>query len=133
MSLYPTIFLTVAEASPEPNFMPSGTLVVIPIDMTVNQMVEISVNQMSNTQDYSMRGSLSVYPGGDPIPSSSFEGIGTFAVMKYGAYPLAVYVPGQIPPENTFPIQVSPGVYNLNILNLTNEKNIFGFALTVLA
>lgn len=132
MALYPITTLTPATASVEPNLLPSGTLFVIPIDMTTVNMTQLTLNQMSNTQDYSMRAWVSQFPDGIPLPSS--VGTGIYPVMKWDGLPIVVYLSGQTPPENTYSIEVpSSGIYNLNVLNLTNMANYFGFSKTDLA
>ena len=127
MSLYPTIVLDAATAALDNNFIPPGTLVVIPIDMTVPQMTQISMAQLSLTQDYSLRTWVSVYPGGRVIDA-------LFPILRTVGLPFIIYVAGQTPPANaTYTILVTPGNYYLNILNLTNEANVFAFSQTDLS
>ena len=132
MSLYPIVILTPSEASIAPNLIMPGNLIVIPLDMTTIQMTSIDLQQVSNTQDYSMRAWLSVYQNGAPLPSS--DGVsGIFPIIKFSLFPIIIYIESQTPPANSFPILVTPGLYNLNILNLTNERNVFNFSQTNLA
>lgn len=120
--------MTADSLSTEPNLLPPGNLIVVPLDMTIVQMTQIMLQQMSNTQDYSMRAWISQFPGGIPL------GSGIYSVLKFGAgLPIIVHVASQTPPENTFPVLVSPTEYFVNILNLTNEANFFGFLQTNLA
>lgn len=126
MSLYPTTIID-PDAALGNNAIASGTLICIPIDMTSSQMVQIVLSQLSLTQDYSLRTWVSVYPDGNAIAP------GLFPILRNGGLPFIVYVPGQTPPSNTYAIRVTPGSYYLNILNLTNEANVFSFNLIELA
>ena len=132
MSLYPTTVLDAVTAALNPNPIQPGNLIVIPIDMTSTLMTSIDLQQMSNTQDYSMRAWLSVYESGIALPSDA-NPAGIYPVIKFSQYNIIVYREGQTPPESTFPILVPAGEYFLNILNLTNELNYFGFTKTDLA
>jgi hypothetical protein len=137
MSLYPITTLDATTAGLNPNGIMPGTLIVIPIDMTTVQMTSFDLQHLSNTQDYSLRAWLSKYPDGVPIPSS-IDGVATiaagiYAIIKFSKLPMVIYIAGQTPPIDSFDILVSPGLYNLNILNLTNEVNVFGFIKTDLA
>ena len=117
MSLYPTTVLDATTAASGNNLIPSGTLLVIPIDMTVTQMTQIGLAQLSLTQDYSLRTWVSVYPDGMPIG-------GIFPILRFASLPFTIYIAGQTPPQNTgYGVLVTPGSYYLNILNLTNEAN----------
>lgn len=129
MSLYPTTVLDVITAAENPNPIQPGNLIVIPIDMTSTVMTTIDLQQMSNTQDFSMRAWLSIYPSGAALPSDD-NPAGIYPVIKFSQYNIVVYQNGQTPAESTFPINVLPGMYFLNILNLTNELNYFGFTKT---
>lgn len=126
MSLYPTTIID-PDAALGNNAIASGTLISIPIDMTNSQMIQIVLSQLSLTQDYSLRTWVSIYPDGKAIAP------GLFPILRNGGLPFIVYVPGQTPPSNTYAIQVTPGSYYLNILNLTNEANVFSFNLIELA
>ena len=122
MSLYPTTFLDATTAAADNNLMPPGTLTVIPINMTVTQMTQINLAQLSLTQDYSMRMWVSVYPDGIPIG-------GMYPILRFAGLPFTIYIAGQTPPQNTgYAINVTPGRYYLNILNLTNEANVLRFS-----
>ena len=127
MDLYPTTVLDAATAASDNNTIPSGNLIVIPIDMTVTQMTQITLRQISLTQDYSLRMWLSVYPHGMTVEP------GMFPVLRFGGVPFVIYVAPQTPPSDTYPIFVLPGVYMMNILNLNNETNMFTFSQTILA
>ncbi len=133
MTLYPITILDAVDAVLEPNPILSGTETIIPIDMTTTLMTELTVFQMSNTQDFSLRAWLSKYQNGIALPSIGFATGGNYPIRRFGGVPIIIYVAGQSPPANTFPIEVTPGQYYLNILNLTNEQNIFGFTKTDLA
>lgn len=122
MSLYPTTVLDATTAASGNNLIPSGTLLVIPIDMTVTQMTQIGLAQLSLTQDYSLRTWVSVYPDGMPIG-------GIFPILRFASLPFTIYIAGQTPPQNTgYGVLVTPGSYYLNILNLTNEANVLRFS-----
>lgn len=128
VSLYPTTVLEASVAAEEPNVILAGTLTVIPLDMTVSQMVQLNLWQMSIwTEDFSLRAWISVFENGIPYPP------GPTPIIRYGGAPIVVYVESQTPPEHSIAVPVPPGVYFLNILNLTNSTNIYGFAETVLA
>ena len=122
MSLYPTTVLDATTAASGNNLIPSGTLLVIPIDMTFTQMTQIGLAQLSLTQDYSLRTWVSVYPDGMPIG-------GIFPILRFASLPFTIYIAGQTPPQNTgYGVLVTPGSYYLNILNLTNEANVLRFS-----
>lgn len=126
MSLYPTTVIDPATLALEPNIIQPGNLIVAPIDMTEAQMVQIDLQQMSNTQYFSLRAWLSLYQNGIAYPP------GNYSVLNWAGAPIVIYVPGQTPPDYTFAIEVPPGMYFLNILNLTNEHNIFSFIIETL-
>ena len=100
--------------------MPSGALIVIPIDMLGVQMTQISMAQLALTQDYSLRTWVSLDPDGLAIERY-------FPILRTGGVPFVIYIAGFTPPANTSPILVTPGSYFLNILNLTNEQNVLAF------
>lgn len=126
MNLYPITILDAATAGSANNLMPSGTMLVIPIDMNDIQMTQISMAQLSLTQDYSLRTWVSLYPASIPID-------GLYPILRAASVPFIIYVAGQTPPANTKPILVTPGRYFLNILNLTNEQNVLAFSMVDLA
>jgi hypothetical protein len=126
MSLYPVTITDPATVSVGNNGIASGTLIAVSIDMTSTQMMQIVMAQLSLTQDYSLRTWVSVYPDGNAIAP------GVFPILRNGI-PFIIYVAGQTPPSNTYAILVTPGSYFLNILNLTNENNVFAFSPTELA
>lgn len=130
MSLYPIITIDAAAAADGPNALASGTLAVIPIDMTVHAMVQLAIAQASLTQDFSLRGWISALPDGaslTPYP-------GVFPVSRVAGMPIVVYGVLQTPPSPCIAVPIMrPDIYYLNLLNLTNEPNQFLFALTVLA
>jgi hypothetical protein len=124
MGLYPTTILDAVTAASGYNCIYAGTLVAIPIDMAATQMSEITLAQMSHTQDYSLRAWLSEYVGGVAIPP------GFIPVLKTASVPIVIYTASQTPPANTIGIPVVSDCYILNILNLTNENNVFAFSKT---
>lgn len=132
MALYPITFLDAVTAGMAPNPIPSATLVAIPIDMSTVQMTQLTVAQLSFTQNYSLRAWLSVYPAGIPLPPDAppdfFPVLGAMVGL-----PIVIYTATQTPPGNTLDILVDAGSYIFNILNLTNELNVFGFSKTDLA
>lgn len=132
MGLYPITFLDAITAALAPNSIPSATLVAIPIDMTTVQMTQITVAQLSFTQNYSLRAWLSIDPAGIPLkpntPPDFFPVLGVLVGL-----PIVIYTAPQTPPVNTIDIVVAAGNYIFNILNLTNELNVFGFSKTDLA
>lgn len=107
--------------------IPSGALVSWPLDLTSASMIQIILAQLSLTQDYSLRAWISVYVNGIPLAP------GYVPVMQTGGLPLVVYISPQTPPANTFAVPVSPGLYVLNVFNLTNEANVLGYLATTLA
>jgi hypothetical protein len=119
--LYPSITLDPLIANLHNNVVPSGTLVVLPIDMTSVQMTQIKMLQISFTQDFSLRAWLSVYPGGTPLPP------GYFPLLRTSGVPFVVYCAGQTPSPPDLASLVEPGRYMLNVLNLTNVENEFSF------
>lgn len=127
MSLFPITELDANTAAQGNNLLPAGTLIVIPIDMTSVRMTQITVAQVSATQDYSMRTWLSEFPDGVAIAP------GPFPVLRTSGLPFVVYITGQTPPDGCYAMLVTPGTYILNIVNLTNEANLFSFSKTDLA
>ncbi len=133
MSLYPIIQIDPSIAVLDPNKIPSGTLIVIPIDMTTVNMTSLTISQVSNTQDFSLRAWVSIYRDGDALPSPALPqpSSGIYPVLRWVGLPLVLYLPGFTPPDDTVPIALpGPGLYYFNLLNLTNELNYFGFGKT---
>ena len=128
--LYPHYTLDPASASAEPNLLASGTLALIPVDMTVTQMTRIVMTQVSLSQDFGIRCWLSRYPLGESVIAPP---PGMMALSRMTPRPLIVYTAEQTPPSNTVLAQVPPGLYYLNVLNLTNCPVIFLFSYTDLA
>lgn len=128
--LYPYYLLDPVTAAINPNMLASGTVVLLPIDMTTILMTQIIVTQVSLTQDFGMRCWLSVYPLGvsliAPLPD-------VFALSRMTPRPLIIFVNDQVPPPNSILANVQPGLYYLNILNLTNHHSAFSFTQTNLA
>ncbi len=135
-SIYPITVLDSSVAILDPNLILSGNLIIIPIDMRISHMIQIGVFQMSNNQDFSLRGWISNLPNGQPLYSTTgyYLNRGDFPITKYGALPVILFNPGQTPPiAQSFSVEIPSGVYYINIQNLANEANIFGFTLTELA
>jgi hypothetical protein len=126
MSLYP---MTIKDASTlsEPNLLASGSMIIAPIDMTTIQMTQITLQQMSNTQDFGIRAWVSLYQDGIAL------GAGNYPLLKFGGLPIIIHTSAQTPPDECFPVLVEAGPYFLNILNLTNSSCYFGFSKTDLA
>lgn len=121
MSLFPITILDPITAASGFNTLLSGSLVVIPLDMTFAAMTQITIVQASLTQDFSLRGWISVYPDGIALAS-------VFPILRGNGLPIVIYVPLQTPPNDCIPIAVpASGIYYLNVLNLTNESNVFAF------
>jgi hypothetical protein len=131
MSLYPTVVLDPTVAMSGPNLAPSGSLITLPLDMSVVLMKQIIVAQLSLTEDFSLRAWVSIYPNGISLITPAWPD--TFALSRMTPRPLVLYVRGQIPPDETILVPVVPGQYYLNILNLTNQLNLFGFTMSDLA
>lgn len=130
MSLYPTTIIDPVTAAIDPNGIQPGSLVVIPIDMSGDVlMTKIDLQHVAGQQDYSLRAWISLYQNGNPLPSD-VNYSGNYPIIRFSNYPIVLYVAGQTPPPNTFSILVEPKAYFLNILNLTNEVNAFGFTQT---
>jgi hypothetical protein len=114
-----------------PNLLPSGSLVLMSIDMTTTQMTRIIITQVSLTQDFGMRYWLSQYPAGVSVIGSSPHEL---AVSRMSPMPLIIYNVGQTPSDDRASLaQVMPGIYYLNVLNLTNCPAVFLFSTTDLA
>src|SRR3569623_119827 len=96
----------------------SGNLIMFPVDSSQFNMLQITLSQLSQTQDYSLRAWVSVYPNGTPLAP------GYVSVLKVGGLPLVLSVFGLISPINTLlcPIALRQQ-YMLNVLNLTNDDN----------
>jgi hypothetical protein len=130
-SLYPYSFLDPVTAMNGPNLLPSGSLVLMSIDMTTTQMTRIIITQVSLTQDFGMRYWLSQYPAGVSVIGSSPHEL---AVSRMSPMPLIIYNVGQTPSDDRASLaQVMPGIYYLNVLNLTNCPAVFLFSTTDLA
>jgi hypothetical protein len=127
--LYPHIFIDAVTAGNGPNLLPSGNLALVQIDMTVTQMTRIIVTQVSLTQDFGMRFWLSVKPLGSSIISTWPREL---AVSRMTPEALFIYTFGQTPDSGSL-AQIAPGLYYLNILNLTNCPSVFMFSKTDLA
>lgn len=121
MPLYPVIDLDPMVATSDFNLIPSGSLVTIVIDMIATTLSVLTLIQVSLTQDFSLRGWISSAPDGIPIGHY-------MPILRVGGWPIVVYVPPETPPEDCIPIAVESRRYYLNILNLTNEANVFKFS-----
>jgi hypothetical protein len=123
MALYPYSTVQPAEAALAAIAIPSGCMVVIPVDMTVRQVMQIILRQVSQTEDFCLRAWISLRPGG---PS-----IGTFITMPVAVFtpaPLIIYVGEMDLPMNCYPVQVVPGTYTLNIQNLINQATAVAYS-----
>lgn len=121
MNLYPITVLDPMTAASGFNSLSSGSLVVIPLDLTTVAMTQVTVVQASLTQDFSLRGWISLYPDGIALAND-------FPILRGNGLPIVIYVPLQTPPDDCIPVAVpASGLYYLNILNLTNVANIFAF------
>ena len=127
--LYPHILIDTVTAGNGPNLLPSGTLALVPLDMTLTQMTRIIVTQVSLTQDFGMRFWPSAKPCGPSIISTWPREL---AVSRMTPEALFIYAIGQTPGSGSL-AQVAPGLYYLNILNLTNCPSVFMFSKTDLA
>lgn len=127
MSLYPITVATADTLSLNPNLINSGSLTSVPIDMTANQMIQFTLQQASNTQDFGLRGWVSEWEDGIAI-SDIF-----YPLLRFAGSPVVVHVAAQTPPAETVSILVPPGYYFINILNLTNSAAFFSFSQTILA
>lgn len=128
--LYPVITFDPVVAAVNPNSLPSGTLALVVIDMTSVLMTQIYVSQVSLTEDFCMRGWVSEQPAGISI---IFPFPDMFPLVRMTPRPLVIYVHGQTPPINNILAPVTPGLYYLNILNLTNSPAMFAFSQITLA
>jgi len=99
----------------------SGTWIGLPLDLSSSPQVQITLVQASYTQDYSLRYWISLYPFGVPLAPPR-------SVMKTAVLPVRVCVPGY-GVEDSMRIEVAPGVYILNVYNLTNQSNLLEFTL----
>lgn len=106
----------------------SGNLIVFPVDSSGFDMLQITLTQLSQTQDYSLRFWVSVYPNGMPLIP------GYVSILKAGGLPLVLFASGLIPPTDSLlcPIAIRQQ-YMVNVLNLTNEPNVLGVTTTRLA
>jgi hypothetical protein len=127
--LYPYAVFAPGVAAQEPQLLPAGTLALIPLDLSVVQMMKLVLAQASFTEDYGMHAWISRYPAG----SSLLTALDVFPLMRMAPRPVVLYVPGQTPPDATYLAPVEPGAYYLNVLNLTNSLSRFSFAQTNLA
>jgi hypothetical protein len=131
MALYPTVILDPTVAMTGPNLLPSGSLVALPIDMSVVRMTQIILGQLSMTEDFGLRAWVSLYANGISLIAPAWPD--TFSLSRMTPRALVIYVRGQTPPLDTILVPIVPGHYYLNILNLTNSLTMFGFTMTNLA
>jgi hypothetical protein len=125
--LYPSIQLDPITATGTPNLLPSGTIALIPLDMSVVRMMQIILVQVSLTEDFGMQAWVSQVPAGlsliTPFPN-------VFPLVSTTPRPLIIFLRGQTPTPGAILAQVISGQYYLNVLNLTNSPTMFGFAKT---
>lgn len=116
MALYPYTTIQPVEAALAATVIPSGCMVVIPLDMTLLQIMQITLRQVSQTEDFCLRAWVSLRPGG--------LSIGSFITMPISVFtpaPLLVYVGERDLPLDCYAVQVVPGKFCLNIQNLINQ------------
>jgi hypothetical protein len=101
--------------------VPPSVRIDWPIDLSDGGMIVVTLVQVSETQDYSLRAWVSQYANGVPLAP------GYTPVYRGFGWPLTIYTAPQTPPPNTIAIAVTPGVYVLNVLNLTNELNVVAY------
>lgn len=130
MPIYPITITDTDTLSVDPNLLLPGNMTCVPIDMTTVRMTQITMQQLSNTQDYSLRAWVSLYREGVALGDDSKK---TYTIMRNILLPIIIYTAGQVPPVESFSVLVEPNYYFLNILNLTNEANYFSFVKTDLA
>lgn len=127
--LYPSITIDPTVATGTANMLPAGMVALIPINMSVVQMMQIILVQVSQSEDFGMQAWLSVAPAGlsliTPFPN-------VFSLMRTTPRPLILFLHGQTPPVDAIFAPVIAGHYILNILNLTNSAAAFGFAQSIL-
>src|ERR1700742_440466 len=92
--LYPIINLDPATATANNTVLPPGNCAVIAIDMTIVQMSQIILTQISHTEDFGLRGWVSVYPAGISIIKGMPD---YFSLPRMNPRPLVLYVPSLFP------------------------------------
>ena len=109
------------------NTIPPGGLVVISIEVPPGGSVQLTMNQMVRdplhpSQDYSIRAWLSPIRGGNPVPDAASMWTLT-ALQKRIVY--AYDATANLGPFDGICLDVLPGNYWINVLNLVNETNSF--------
>lgn len=121
--LYSAFFIAPELASEAPTPLPANQCALVPIDMTSAQMVQLNLSQSSAAQDFSMRAWISQYPAGISLVTGLSN---VFCLARSGLVrPLVIYLHAQVPPADCYTALVTPGVYYLNILNLTATPSAF--------
>jgi hypothetical protein len=102
--------------------LPSGGWIGLSLDLTTLVRAQITLTQLSYTQDFSVRAWISVYPNGIAVPP------GPWPVLRTGGLPILVYTDAQMPMADIVPVPLAPAQYTLNLRNLTNEDNLVGYS-----
>ena len=112
--------------------LPPGQLGVFRIDLSVGQVINLQMNQLiadptHAPQDQTMRCWISNQQGGNPKPVDNrhwhLTALQRRIITMYDVFS------GVDTPEG-IPVDVAPGAYWLNILNLVNETNSFYLEIT---
>lgn len=105
-----------------------GSCIVIPIELAPKTCLDIicsqsPINDIANTEDFSLRVWISNANGGNPICSYPSY----LASLIPNRYPSAkffsLYDVVKPPSNKLYPIGANPGSYFFNILNLINSQN----------
>lgn len=128
MNLYPVIIFRPAVVVRGPNLLPPGTLGVVPINMTDDDIiVQVKIVHVSLTQDFSLRYWVSPFIDGlSVMPHPGF-----FPVLRGNGLPIVLY--SHFPPlYPCIPVLIRRrAVHYFNVLNLTNEGNQFTFEMSI--
>ena len=121
--LYPIIELTIDQ--PDTVYqIASGSLAVIGLTVDPGSAQTISMAQLANSQDFSLRAWISIKKDGQPIDS----GVWASWVLSKRSDAFVLHDAAIAPPDGMRSVPVEPGSYWLNILNLVNSNNMFAFA-----
>ena len=127
--LYPTTTIAL-ENIQGLNLLNSSSLLLVPIIISSGIGITLSMEQVAPTQDYSMRSWISLLGDGNFYPTNtSFWYLPRIISQLVLVYDFNF----PVPVGNYLTIPVPPGNYLLNILNLVNAQNYFGFTSTILA
>ena len=123
MAIYDIIVLGTTATGMQ--LLPAGKLGIYNINVQPLTALMISMMQIAQTEDFSIRGWISTQAGGQSIVSGTNQ---VFPLIRLPTVYI-IYDPAMILtiPDGAVGIPAAPGNYILNFLNLANAENIFSF------